>query len=140
MATGSAAPYSPAWLRYQRALVRAKFPPTTVEVVSEGWLGWSYWITDRFGNRYAFWVAFDVDRNLWSTYLLHPAPEDIRAPGLTPPSAHDIHLYPDRELCLSRDIGCRSIDAAYARSVLWATGISCYRAGAGFQFNVGQGW
>lgn len=133
-------PYSADWLREQRAVVRDRLPQTSVEVVSDGWIGWSYWITDRFGNRYAFWTAFDLDGGLWATYLLHPDPAEIIAPGCAPPSAHDIHLYPDRQLCLTSDIGCRSLEVAYARSVLWATGVSCYRAGASFQFNVGQSW
>jgi len=140
MATGALTPYSSAWLSRQRDVVRTKLPSNTVELVSDGWLGWCYWITDRFGNRYAFWVAYDVDRALWATYLLHPDPSEITAPGAPPPSPHDIHLYPSRELCLTCETGCRAIDIAYSRSVLWATGISCYRAGVGFQFNVGQAW
>lgn len=135
------APYSDGWIHEQRRTVREKLPPTTAELWSDGWLGWSYPVTDEFFNRYLFWVAYDIDRCLWVTYLLAPDPAELRAPdGAPAPSAHDIHLYPDREVCLTPEIGCRSLEAAYARSVIWARGVSCYRAGAGFRFNPGQAW
>ena len=51
-------------------------------------------------------------------------------------NVHECHVYTNGVICLRENGGYKNMDRAYARSVLWTRGASCYRRGYGFQFNM----
>lgn len=124
------------WLAHQRDVVRTKLPPSTVEVPRPGVPGWAYTICDRFGFDYTIWVGYDLTQGLWFAYLVDPPRAALRPPGGAPPTDHDLHLFVDGRICLSRSIGYPDLERTYARTCLWCLGASSYRLGYGFVFSA----
>jgi len=134
----SSSPYSDQWLADTRREIARRLPDSTEERWSGQYPGWQYSMVNEFGHCYSFWFTYDATRRLWFAWLISPASTEIRAPKGPPPGAHDIHLYSDRRVCLTPEVGCISIEHLHARLALWIRGASCCRAGLGFKFNPGQ--
>jgi hypothetical protein len=118
----------------EQAIVNAKMPANTY-FASDGTVeGWVYQIANEFDDAYVLFLWHDRSDRTYKVSLVEP-----RLGGSV--GVEDCHLYPDGTLCLKRQggPGYPSMADAYARSVLWTRGASCYRRGYGFQFNVGQG-
>ncbi len=118
----------------ERAIVSARLPANTFHA-SDGTVdGWVYRITNEFNDTYQLFLWWDGAERSYKVSLVEP-----RLGGSV--GVEDCHLYPDGTLCLKRHggPGYPSLTDAYARSVLWTRGASCYRRGYGFQFNLGQG-
>ncbi len=118
----------------ERAIVHAKLPANAYEASDGEVRGWVYNITNEFGDRYDLFLWRDKSDNTYKVSLLEP-----RLGGTV--GVEDCHLYEDSTICLKEQggPGYRKLEDAYARSVIWTRGASCYLRGYGFQFNVGQG-
>ncbi|MBL8929312.1 MAG: hypothetical protein JNL54_04235 [Kineosporiaceae bacterium] len=116
------------------AIVQTKLPANTVHASDGDVDGWAYSITNEFGDTYTLFLWFDASNGTYKVSLVEP-----RLGGQV--GVEDCHLYEDGTLCLKREggPGYASMENAYARSVIWTRGASCYRRGYGFQFNLGQG-
>jgi len=126
--------YSSAWRGDERAIVRTKLPANTYEASDGETPGWVYYITNEFGDRYDLFLWRDKSDNTYKVSLISP-----RLGGTV--GVEDCHLFEDGTICLKErgGPGYRKLEDAYARSVVWTRGASCYRRGYGFQFNIGQG-
>lgn len=120
-------------LNVERHTVATRLPTHTVPA-SDGEIdGWLYHVTNEFGDRYDLFLWYESASSSYLVSLIEP-----RLGGTV--GVEDCHLYQDGTLCLKREggPGYARLEDAYARSVLWTRGASCYRRGYGFQFNVGQ--
>ncbi|GAA0413140.1 hypothetical protein Acor_11320 [Acrocarpospora corrugata] len=91
--------------------------------------GWCYSIRSQMGRVYTLFAKFD-GRN-YQVYLLEPQLQGHVG-------VHQGHLYSDGRICLSDDnnSGQPSLEEAYSKSVLWATGMDVVLAGYTFPFSV----
>lgn len=102
----------------QASLAREYLPDGYAQLDFEGDLGWVYDVTTRQGHRFTFFLY--RDRYLGRYYVRLIAPELERL-GLE----HATHLFDDGHLCLDPfGAGLARLPEAYAKSVLWADGIS----------------
>jgi hypothetical protein len=117
----------------ERAIVEAKLPSGTQFATDDDIGGWLYSITNDLGDTYDLFLWYEVASGTYKVSLVEP-----RLGGTV--GVHDCHLYPDGTLCLKEQggAGYRDLADAYARSVIWTLGASCYRRGYGFQFNYDQ--
>jgi hypothetical protein len=80
--------------------------------------GWAYNLTTTFGDTYTMFLYWDRYQKVYRVRLLDPPLERL---GLV----HETHLFSDGHLCLSRSAGGeRLFNNAYAKSAMWADGIS----------------
>lgn len=126
--------YSSARREDERAIVRAKLPANAYEASDGEVRGWVYDITNEFGDQYDLFLWRDKSDNSYKVSLIEP-----RLGGAV--GVEDCHVFDDGTICLKErgGPGYRKLEDAYARSVVWTRGASCYRRGYGFQFNIGQG-
>lgn len=117
----------------EETIVRSKFPANTYPASDGAVEGWVYQIVTEFNDPYTMFLWFDSSDRTYKVSLVEP-----RLGGTV--GVEECHLYPDGTICLKRQggPGYSNMADAYARSVLWTRGASCYRRGYGFQFNVGQ--
>lgn len=110
----------------------AKMPPS-VKVSDGTYEGYSYSITNRFGDKYDLFIYYHPTYSVYRVALVSP-----RLGGEL--DVHGGHLYSDGTLCLTKrnGSGYPSMEETYAKSALWTLGASLYRRGYGFQFNIGQ--
>lgn len=110
----------------------AKMPPS-VKVSDGTYEGYSYSITNDFGDRYDLFIYYHPTYSVYRVALVSP-----RLGGQL--DVHGGHLYSDGTLCLTKrhGSGYPSMEETYAKSALWTLGASLYRRGHGFQFNIGQ--
>jgi len=116
-------------LRHARDYVTAstKMPANTKAVDVGGISGYSYSIVCAVGNPYSFFAYFDGVS--YQVSLVSPSLEGQYGP-------HDAHLYSDGRLCLCEGgLGMPTLESAYAKSVVWATGFSFVRQGHTFPFS-----
>jgi hypothetical protein len=73
------------------------------------------------------WAFFDG--SLYQVVLISP---EVERQG----DSHAQHLFRDGYLCLSPHGGVRSLEHAYARSVLWANGYTAFRLTGQFPFSI----
>lgn len=117
----------------EQAIVARKLPAGTQYASDGNYDGWLYETVNEFGDWYELFLWLDPASNRYQVSLVSP-----RMEGTV--DGHGCHLYTDGTLCLKTGAnGYESLERAYARSLLWIRGASCYRRGHGFQFNVGQG-
>ena len=107
-------------------MVDAQLPAATRAAKAAGVRGWAYPVRSRLGDAYRLFVWFDG--GAYQVTLLEPAP------GAHP--GHACHLFADGRLCLGQEEGggAPSLEAAYARSVVWANGYSVYLREGAFPF------
>ena len=116
-------------LAADREFVRKSMPSRTKEVSINNIVGWSYQITCEFGNEYTLFLYFDGSR--YQVKCVFPEVEGKNY------EIHKHHLFPDGRLCLDpTSQGAPSIDYAYAKSVIWATGFSGFEASGKFHFSL----
>lgn len=111
-----------------REFAKSKMPRNTVEVVSDGCTGFKYDIVCELGNQYKLFTYFNGSRYR----VMVVSPEVERGP-----LGHDSHVLMDGSLCLEPTVqGCKTLEQAFAKSVLWANGYSIYIATGKFPFSA----
>jgi hypothetical protein len=114
-------------------VVRRKLPADTRAVTApSGMPGWRYSVRCQLGNDYRMFLWFDG--SAYQVLVLDP---ELEAKWRDP---HTGHLYGDGRICMGSNYGSgeRSIEAAYGKSVLWATGMSTAVMTGRFAFNYNQ--
>ncbi len=114
-------------IRIDRQVVAEKLPPSTREVTIDGQAGWRYELTDELRQHYVMWLFFDGRQ--YQVALVEPVAEEVN-------TQHDKHLFSDGYLCLGPQGGMPSLEAAFAKSVLWANGYSLYLQTGIFPFSI----
>jgi hypothetical protein len=109
-----------------QAVVDAQLPAETHAVKAEGVRGWLYPVRSRLGDAFQLFLWFDG--SAYQVKVLEPATEEERP--------HACHLFPGGRICLGEEAGggAPTLEAAYARSVVWANGYSVYRREGEFPF------
>ena len=116
-----------------RQTVAEKLPDNTKEIkTAEGITGWVFSFRCQMGKLYQLFLWFDGA--YYQTKLVSPQLEDKWK------SPHTGHLYSNGKLCLGTNFqnGMPTLEAAYAKSVLWATGMSVALETGTFPFNYNQ--
>jgi hypothetical protein len=125
--------YAASRLAQDRETVRRKLPRNTREMKTrEGVTGWHYSFDCELGRRFEMFVYFDGD--YYQVKVIEPQLESHwRSP-------HTGHLYANGNICFGKGFsnGRPTLEAAYAKSVLWATGISIALKTGKFPFNHDQ--
>ena len=114
-------------------VARQKLPANTKAVTApSGTPGWRYSVRCQLGCDYRMFLWFDG--SAYQVLVLDPELENKwRSP-------HTGHLYADGRICMGTNYGSgeRSLEAAYGKSVLWATGMSVALQSGTFPFNYNQ--
>ncbi len=102
-------------------------PAATRRVSVAGTSGWLYPIVNEQGDRFHMFLWFDGAA--YQVKVVEPALGHVTDP-------HACHLFPDARLCLGGDAGggMPTLDGAFARSVLWATGYGAFARTGRFPF------
>ena len=105
--------------RREQATIAERMPAATREVLADGIRGWLYPVTSGAGDRYELFAWFDG-----SAYQVRVVVPDVWGRL----DLHACHLFHDGRICFGRweGGGARSLEEAYARSVVWANGFSAY--------------
>jgi hypothetical protein len=114
-------------------IVRAKLPSNTKAYTTrEGIKGWLYTVKCQLGTRYQLFSWYDGAH--YKVMVVSPA---IESKWKNP---HTGHLHADATICLGTGWGTgeRSLEAAFAKSVLWASGMSVALKTGKFPFNYDQ--
>lgn len=106
---------------------RTKMPATTrrERVGSTG--GYLYDIRSEFGDDFTMFAYYDGDE--YQVQVVFPRIEGVYG-------IHDAHLWPDGRICFGDGEPLTTLEQAYAKSVLWATGFSSLVATGRFQFSI----
>lgn len=108
-----------------KAEAEGRLPASTRYVKVEGMRGWLYPVATELGDAFQLFLYFDG-----SGYQVK-----VVAPGLEGRfDPHVCHLLPDGRICLTDEVGggMASLEAAYARSVIWCNGFSIFLRDAHF--------
>lgn len=110
-----------------RALAEGKLPGSTRYVKVDGVPGWLYSVSTDPGDRFRLFLYFDGAG--YQVRVVEPQVEGRFDP-------HACHVLPDGRLCLSEEAGrgMDSLEAAYARSVVWCSGFSVFLRSGQFPF------
>lgn len=105
-------------LKQERRIARTKLPGNAYYEDTPGAEGWVYEITTTFHRKYVFCAHFDGAQ--YQVRLIAPELETLPAHD-----QHGTHLYHSGKLCLSSAAGSgqATLEAAYARSAVWALGV-----------------
>lgn len=120
-------------LSADRKTARTKMPSGTREIkTNEGVTGWLYGFRCELGRAYQMFAYFDG-----SNYQVKVVSPEIEAHWK---SAHTGHIYSNGNICFGGSFGNgrSTLEEAYAKSVLWATGISIAMSTGEFPFNRNQ--
>ena len=114
-------------LEQDRSFARTGMP-RALEVESGGWIGFKYEIECELKQKYTFFAYFNGSR-----YRVMVVSPEVERGEL----GHESHVLPDGSLCLEPTVqGCRTLQAAYTKSVLWANGYSIYAQTGKFPFSA----
>ena len=109
-------------------VVATYLPPGTAGQVVEGIEYWVFDIKCELGNPYSMAAYFDGRE--YQVKVLHP---DVTGKY----SVHDGHLFSDGRICLNPPAnGAESLQDAYAKAVVWASGFSVMRHTGQFPFSL----
>src|SRR6266511_5440115 len=110
-----------------KAQVEGMLPASTRYVEVDGVRGWLYPVSSELGDAFRLFVYFDGAG--YQVRVVEPEVEGRFDP-------HACHVHPDGRICLSNEAGrgLASLQAAYARSVLWCNGFSVFLRDAQFPF------
>jgi hypothetical protein len=109
-----------------QAVVEGKLPPATRYLDADGVRGWLYPVATALGDAFELFVWFDG-----SGYQVKVASPDVE--GRADP--HACHLFPDGRICLAPGGGgMETLEAAYAKSVVWCNGWSAWSRTGKFPF------
>lgn len=102
-----------------KAAVEGKLPASTRYVTVDGVRGWLYPVTTELGDAFRLFLYFDGAG--YQVKVVEPDLERRFDP-------HASHLLPDGRICLSEvaGAGADSLEAAYARSVVWCNRFSVF--------------
>jgi hypothetical protein len=102
-----------------KAEVEGKLPASTRYLTVDGVRGWLYPVTTELGDAFRLFLYFDGAG--YQVKVVEPDVENRFDP-------HASHLFPDGRICLSEvaGAGAATLEAAYARSVLWCNGMSVF--------------
>ena len=120
-------------LTTDRRTVKTKLPANTKEFkTSEGVTGWVYCFSCELGTRYKMFLYFDGSN--YQVKVIEPRVENYWH------DPHTGHLMGNGNICFGAHYGAGrpSIGAAYAKSVLWATGMSIAIKTGTFPWNHNQ--
>jgi hypothetical protein len=111
-----------------RQFAKNKMPRNTLEVVSHGCTGFKYDITCELKQDYELFAYFNGSR-----YRVMVIAPEVERGDLGHPS----QVFPDGSLCLEPTMtGCRTLQEAFAKSVLWANGYSIYAQTGEFPYSA----
>ncbi|GIH26375.1 hypothetical protein Aph01nite_46850 [Acrocarpospora phusangensis] len=115
--------------RIDQRFAAGHMPRNTVFVNRPDARGWCYSIKSAMGRVYTMFAYYDGRQ--YQVNLLDPQLQGHVG-------AHQGHLYPDGRICLSDGGrgGQPTLEKAYSKSVLWATGMDVVLAGYSFPFSV----
>ncbi len=98
--------------------------------------GWIVRTTVDTGDCFEYLLYWSPLHDQYRASLISPAIERFVGTAVT---AHDLHLYPDGTMCITDRIGSPTLESAYARAVLWCTGVAwSIRNEQPFPFNPDQ--
>jgi hypothetical protein len=111
-----------------RGIARRFLPSNTTTRVLDGTTYWTYQFQCEFRNRYVMAAFFDGRE--YQVRVLEP---DVTGRF----SVHHGHLFDDGRICLSPPAnGAASLQDAYAKSVVWASGFSIMQHTGKFPFSL----
>jgi hypothetical protein len=101
-------------------------PPGTRSVTVAGTSGWLYPVVNEQGDLFRMFLWFDG-----SAYQVK-----VVEPVLAHADPHASHLFPDARLCLAgyEGGGMPTLEGAFGRSVLWASGYGAFTRTGRFPF------
>lgn len=112
-------------LTLDRQIVAQKLPSSAQEMNVSGVTGWVYDITSELGDTYTMFIF--NDGSLYQVMVLFPEVAGRYSPN-------EGHLFSNGCICLNEEHGYPTLELAYAKSVLWATGFSVYVRTGQFPF------
>lgn len=101
----------------EEAWAARHLPPGYSRFVDGDAPGWVYTVRTNHGDEFTLFLYWDRFQRVYRVRLIAPRLEQL---GLV----HATHLYSDGHLCISRGAGERLFNNAYAKSAMWADGIS----------------
>jgi hypothetical protein len=110
-----------------RQTVNEKLPSNARYMEVGGVGGWLYSIVNEFNVSFMMFVYHDG--SMYQVKVVEPEVEGRYSP-------HNGHLYSDGTICLSDDTGERTLERAYAKSVVWATGFTAFQMTGKFPFSI----
>jgi hypothetical protein len=120
-------------LANDRQFSKTKMPRNTLEIVSDGCIGFRYGVTCELGNPYTLFAYFNGSR--YRVLVVHPEVE--KSEGWGSGGAFETKVLPDDSICLEPTMqGCRTLEEAFAKSVLWANGYSIWAQAGRFPWNA----
>ena len=105
--------------------VNLKLPRSTRFLEVSGVGGWLFSIVNEFKQPFQMFLYFDG--SLYQTKVVSPEVEGKYNP-------HNGHLFSDGRICYGDSAGQASLEAAYAKSVLWANGFTVFQRTGTFPF------
>lgn len=102
-----------------QAQVEGKLPASTRYLTVDGVRGWLYPVTTELGDAFRLFLYFDG-----AGYQVRVVEPDVERRF----DPHASHVLPDGRICLSEvtGAGVDTLEAAYARSVIWCNGFSVF--------------
>lgn len=111
-----------------RDIARQYLPESTVEGMVDGTTYWTYEVRCQFRNRYLMAAYFDGRE--YQVRVLEPEIVGKYSVLIS-------HVNPNGRLCLSApNNGAESLQEAFSRSVIWATGFSILSETGEFPFSI----
>jgi hypothetical protein len=104
------------------------FPKNAEQLTFSGFAGWVYAFENDLTDHYRMWAYFDPRSTLYKVKMVDPPVEENVDP-------HVSHYFRNGDLCLTKDIGTRTLQDAYARSVAFSIGWSVWKRYKSFPFN-----
>jgi hypothetical protein len=110
-----------------QASAELNLPAATRYVQVDGVRGWLYPLTSELGDAFELFAWFDG--GAYQVKVVQPALEGRE-------DAHACHLFSDGRICFGQTDGggMPTLEAAYAKSVLWVNGYSVYARTANFPY------
>jgi hypothetical protein len=108
-----------------QAQAESQLPSATRYLNVDGVRGWLYPISTELGDAFQLFLYFDGAA--YQVRVVEPEVEGRFDP-------HASHVLPDGRICLSESWagGASTLEAAYARSVVWCNGFSRFLRGESF--------
>lgn len=123
--SGPSGPLEASRVKTEMETVERRFPSNTRRVTFDGVPGWSYSIVAELGRTFDFFAYFG---GKYVVMCVNPK-VDLSDTG------HKTHIMPSGSLCLAPPQAWpKTLEEAYARSVLWATGFDIYLETGVFPF------
>jgi hypothetical protein len=109
----------------EQNVVSDKFPPGTRMVETGGVVGWMYKVESEFGDPYTLFAFWNGSQ--YRVKMVLPEPESFDVP-------HVSHYFENGDICLVPGIGLPTMEAAYAKSILFINAWSVLQRTGEFAF------